>query len=288
MKQILKEPLLHFLLIGAALFVVFGLTSKPAATAENEILISEGLVDHLTTMFSRTWQRPPTEEELAGLLRDHIREEIAYREATALGLDRDDSIIRRRLRQKLEFLADETTSLREPTDDELRTLLLESPEKYAVEPEFSFVQVYLNPDRHKEDVNGHAKSLLEQLRTENLSGNASLEMSDATMLPPRMEAAPMWMIRRTFGSPFADALTGQPVGEWTGPVVSGFGLHLVLIEEMTPGRTPELDEARDAVLRDWQSEHKKKSLDTLYEQMTSRYEIVIEDEDVAELLENGK
>src|SRR5580693_10753985 len=121
--KILREPLLHFILLGAAICAVYGFVTSHRTDKPGEIVVTQGTLENIITGFTRTWQRPPTEDELRGLVRDYIREEAAYREALAMGLDRDDTIVRRRLRQKLEFLSDDIASHAEPSDTDLQAFL---------------------------------------------------------------------------------------------------------------------------------------------------------------------
>ena len=134
----IREPLFHFLVLGAALFAVFSVTSDRDQPGEGEIVVSAGKIEHLTALFARTWQRPPTRQELEGLINDYVREEAAYRRGMAMGLDQDDTIIRRRIRQKLDFIADDLASLAEPTEEELAAYLAEHPEDFRVDPSITF------------------------------------------------------------------------------------------------------------------------------------------------------
>ena len=118
--KILREPLLHFLLLGAAIFGAYRLLSDARATQPGNIVVTQGRIEALVAAFTRTWQRPPTASEREGLIRDYIREEVYVREAIALGLDQDDMVIRRRLRQKLEFVSEDLTAPAEPTDGQLQ------------------------------------------------------------------------------------------------------------------------------------------------------------------------
>src|SRR5436190_15969553 len=152
MKRLLKEPLLHFLLLGAAIFVAYSLVSKRSSDEPGRIVITQGQVASMVVGFSRTWQRPPTREELDGLLRDRVQEEVYCREAMALGLDKDDTIIRRRLRQKMEFLTEDVAALAEPTDDELSAYLKAHADTFRVQRRFTFSHVYLTPKRRSENL----------------------------------------------------------------------------------------------------------------------------------------
>ena len=158
----LREPLLHFLLIGAVLFLAFEWRGR-TGPASNRIVITSGQIDSLTAGFARVWQRPPTDQELKGLLDDYVREEIATREATTMGLDRDDTVIRRRLRQKFEFLMDEAADAAPPTDDDLRRWMEKHPDRFQTEPEVAFRQIYMNPQTRGAGVDRDAQVLLRQL-----------------------------------------------------------------------------------------------------------------------------
>jgi hypothetical protein len=162
--KLLREPLLHFLLLGALIFAVFSFITRHRTDKPGEIVVTQGTVENIVTGFTRTWQRPPTEGELQGLVRDYIREEAAYREALAMGLDRDDTIVRRRLRQKLEFLSDDLASHAEPSDADLDAFLHAHPGLFQTEPLFSIRQIYLNPQLHGANLQQDESRLLAQLR----------------------------------------------------------------------------------------------------------------------------
>lgn len=274
MKRLLREPLVHFLVLGAALFAIYELRNGSGAPA-GRIVIGAGQIEHLAAGFARTWMRPPTQEELAGLLRDHVREELATREALALGLDRDDTIVRRRLRQKLEFLTEDLAGLAEPTDAELEAFLRAHPGSFAVEPRFSFQQVFLSPERRGEELEADARALLEELATAGADPTAS-ERGDPTLLPEALELASASEIDRLFGDGFARALETAEPGRWAGPLRSGYGLHLVLVGASEVGRLPDLAEAREAVSREWFAVRRQEALDAFYAQLLERYEVVIE------------
>ncbi|MEZ5278801.1 MAG: peptidylprolyl isomerase [Opitutaceae bacterium] len=275
--KLIREPLFQFLLIGAVFFLGFRWVNPPKASGPERIEISQGLVDHLSTTFVRTWQRPPTDEEMRGLIREQIRDEVAYREALKLGLDRDDSIVRRRMRQKLELLSDDTAALREPAPGELERFFEANRAEYALDPEMAFVQIYLNPDKH-DDVLGVADQLLDSLRSGSISEPAWPDLGDSLMLPYEMRLSPMWQIGRLFGETFADAVVDCPAEDWCGPVRSGFGFHLVRITMAKAGRVAEFGEVVDDVRRDWLVQRKKVMLDRFYDLMRARYQIVYEQE----------
>jgi hypothetical protein len=274
--RLLREPLVHFLILGALLFGLYQWLGGPAAgAAGGDIVVTEGRIRNLTDTFNRTWQRPPTAEELNGLVEDYIREEVLYREGVALGLDRDDTIIRRRLRQKLEFVSEDAASALEPTDAELAEFLAKNPDRYRVESSLSFSQVFLDPSKRGETLEADAASLLDVLRSRGDKLDLAT-LSDSLMLDSRYEAATEGDIDRLFGAEFEEALRGQPVGEWLGPLKSGYGAHLVRIDARVPGRVATLAEVRDAVARDWSAARRQQLLDEQYRQLRGRYQVRIE------------
>lgn len=275
-QRLLREPLLHFLVLGAVLFGLYQWAGGPAAgAAGGDIVVTQGRIRNLTDTFTRTWQRPPTPEELNGLVEDYVREEVLYREGVALGLDRDDTIIRRRLRQKLEFVSEDAANAVEPTDAELTEFLARNAEAYRVESQLTFSQVFLDPSKRGEQLEADAASLLDALRTRGDKLDPAT-LGDSLMLDSRYEAVAEEDIARLFGAEFEAALRDQPVGEWVGPLKSGYGAHLVRIDTRLPGRVAALPEVRDAVARDWSAARRQQLLDEQYQQLRSRYQVRIE------------
>jgi hypothetical protein len=208
-------------------------------------------------------------------VRDFVREEIAYREAGQMELDRDDVVIRRRLRQKLELLAEDLATLAPPAEAELEAWFTANAERYRVDSRYSFEQVYFNTDRRGAAAREHASDLLAELD----AGAAGIDVDavgDAISLPQRMRDAARYEIAATFGSQFADALAALPDGVWGGPVESGFGFHLVRIESRVESRIPESTEVEEEVLNDLQSDRRSRALDTLYETLAEKYTLTVE------------
>jgi PPIC-type PPIASE domain len=275
-QRLLREPLLHFLLLGGLLFGLYQwLGGRDASAAGGDIVVTEGRIRNLTDTYTRTWQRPPTAEELNGLIEDYIREEVLYREGVALGLDRDDTIIRRRLRQKLEFVSEDAANALEPTDAELAEFLAKNADRYRVESRLTFSQVFLDPSKRGAELEADAASLLDALRSRGETLDLAT-LGDSRMLDSRYEAAAEDDIERLFGAEFEAALRGQPVGEWLGPLKSGYGAHLVRIDARVPGRVATLAEVRDAVARDWSAARRQQLLDEQYQQLRGRYQVRIE------------
>lgn len=271
-RRWLREPLVHFLALGALLFALS--QWRGSGSASNRIVITPGQMDSMVATFTRTWQRPPTEGELKGLVDDYVRDELAAREAAALGLDRDDSVIRRRLRQKLEFLVEDSVDAAPVTDAELQAWLEGHPDQFRVEPEVAFRQVYLSPDRRGDSVEREARKLLEKLSA--AGSDVPADVGDPSMLPQDVERSPRSSIARQFGDGFADEVVRIEPGHWAGPVRSGYGLHLVRVHAREPGRLPTLDEVRPLVERELLSARRRQQIDKMYEQMLSRYRVVVE------------
>jgi parvulin-like peptidyl-prolyl cis-trans isomerase-like protein len=280
MKRLLREPLLHFLLLGAGLFLVYSLRQREVGAREpGRIVITLGEVERLATSFAKTWQRPPTPEELAGLVSDRVREEVYFREAMALGLDRDDTIIRRRLRQKMEFVSDDIAALVEPTEADLEEYLRTHPDSFRVEPRFTFLQVYFNPEKH-DDLPGEVAQLLARLhqRDEEVDATALEDsaLGDSTLLEAQFVGVPASEVAKQFGEPFALELGRLEPGRWQGPVESGFGVHLVFVSERAEGRQPALAEVRDDVRREWDNARRIAANEAFYRQLLARYRVTIE------------
>jgi PPIC-type PPIASE domain len=271
--KILREPLLHFLLLGAIIFAVYGFVTRHETYKPGEIVVTQGTIDNLITGFTRTWQRPPTQQELQGLVRDHIREEAAYREALALGLDRDDMIVRRRLQQKLEFLSDELATRTEPTEQELQNFLQSHRALFETEPVLSFRQIYFNPQLHGTDLHRDATRVLEKLRG---TGVASLaDLGDPCLLDQDMKNVSLSDVKKTFGDQVASTVSRSAVGVWEGPILSGYGVHLIYVEQRTDSRVPVLNEIREQVRRAWLDEKRQQATDKFYRALLNRYEVTI-------------
>ncbi|MDH5426698.1 MAG: peptidylprolyl isomerase [Nitrospirota bacterium] len=282
MKRIFKEPLLHFLLLGAILFIAYGVMQKPGARGDaGEIVVTMGQVENLAATFAKTWQRPPTPEELAGLVRDRVREEVYYREAMAMGLDKDDTIIRRRLRQKMEFISDDIAAQAEPTDAELSAYLEAHADAFRVETRFTFRQVYLDPAKHGENLTRDAEQLLAQLNQAGAQSDVS-QLGDTLMLEHQFSAASTREIGTQFGEQFAASLSALVPGQWQGPIKSGYGVHLVMVSDRTEGRLPALADVRDAVRRDWQNARRLEINEKFYQELLTHYTVTIEGLEAAE------
>ena len=271
----LREPLVHFLALGAALFLLFAVFGAPGQGRSDRIVVPSNQVALLADGFRRTWQRPPTAAELAGLVEDHIREEIYYREALKMGLDSNDTIVRRRMRQKMEFFTDDLLALVQPSEEDLRDYLSGHEEAFRIEPRMTLAHVYFNLDQRGEGGLDDAKQLRTRLRSAQSDVDLT-QLGDPLPLPTTYRDVSLSELAGRFGSVFADRLMGLPVGTWEGPIESGFGLHLVLIENRKPGRIPSLEAVRQAVEREWRSAARSEAKEAFFESLRSQYSIVVE------------
>lgn len=271
----LREPLLHFLLIGAALFLLYGALNRGGSEAPREIVISEARIEALAENFATVWMRPPTAVELKGLIDDYVAEEVYYREAVAMGLDQDDTVIRRRLRQKMEFISENIANSVEPTDAQLQEFLAQNAGKFARPAELSFRQVYLSAERRGDTVRDDAEKLLAELQAGRGPADPA-EAGDATLLLAAMEAASPQAIANAFGEEFARQVDEAPVGQWSGPIESAFGVHLVRVDERVITEAPTLGEIRPIVLREWQAEHRGRQNESFLAALREKYEVRVE------------
>lgn len=270
----LKEPLIHFLVLGGLIFAWYAhvTAGRPGA---GEIRVTRGVQQHLLTAFSRTWQRAPSQKEFQGLISDWIRGEIATREAMKMGLDTDDVIVRRRLRQKLELLAEDISSAKQPDEAQLRQYLQEHQADYLEEPVYTLEQVYFSEDQRGTAAQRDAEQALVLLTTGGELVDPAT-VGDPLPLPHRFENARVGSLAAQFGARFVEELKGLEPGRWQGPIHSGFGLHLVRIEHYTPGRPMTLDEARDQVQRDWSDQRRREAIDSLYQRLGEKYKVTVE------------
>jgi hypothetical protein len=274
MKSILREPLVHFLALGALLFACFEWRGGAPGPGSHRIVITEGIVQNLVSGFTRTWKRPPTHDELKRLVDEHVKEEIATREAISMGLDRDDTVIRRRLRQKLEYLVDSAEGQAAPTDPELQHWLEAHPAVFQVEPRVALRQVLVSTAVRGAAARPEAERLLRHLRA---GADVTIDsLGDTTLLPRELPLGPRSEVARTFGDKFAAGIDALEPGLWGGPVESAYGLHLVLITERVAAAGPTLADVRPLVVRELLAERSRTQLDEIYKSLLAKYTVTVE------------
>ena len=275
MKAWLREPLLHFLVIGALLFALNRFVAGEEE-GPKEIVVTEAQVQAMATNFAKTWMRPPTPAEIKGLLKDYVREEIYYREAIAIGLDRDDTVIRRRLRQKMEFVSDDLAAAREPTEAELEAYLEANPGRFVDPPSLSFRQVLFSTDRRGESALADARRELDALNGGGEGG--AVPAGDPSLLPAEMTKVTPRDVGNVFGEAFAAEVEDAPVERWIGPIESPFGAHIVRLSARVAGRLPPLADIRNVVLREWQATQQDEANEAFYRGLRRKYDVRIEGE----------
>jgi PPIC-type PPIASE domain len=274
--KLIREPLVHFLLLGAVIFFLAGRVRNASIRVGEKIVVTQSEMESMVMGFSRTWMRPPTREEMQGLVNEYVREEVLYREARAMGLDQDDVIVRRRMRQKFEFLADDLATRGIPTDQELEAYFQQHLDSFREEPRFSFEHIFLSRERRGASTESEAKALLTDLNGKNDDTVGVKNRGDTFLLPLRFEKTTAADTARLFGENFAKQLTTiEPGQKWAGPIESSYGLHLVRVYEHTPGVVPPLAKVRDAVLRDALNDFRKQALDAQYFKLRARYSVVV-------------
>jgi parvulin-like peptidyl-prolyl isomerase len=266
MKKILKEPLLHFLLIGALLFLVYNVVNTEQN--EDEIIIDDNLINELGAKWEMKWNRQPNLQELHSLVSSFIEQEILYREALAMNLDHNDEIVKRRLAQKMEFISDELAEVLQPTEEMLKEYFEKNKENYTKPSVFSFKQVYFSKDKRTSAVED-AKRILEVENPE--------DRGDHLSLPSLYTNTDALKIARDFGSTFAAALDTLPVGEWTGPIYSGLGVHIVYISARKPAGFYAYEEVANKVNVDYNfhasNEFKKELIASLLNNYTINFQL---------------
>jgi peptidyl-prolyl cis-trans isomerase C len=269
-RTALKEPLVHFLLAGLALFAFFALRGEPVDPESRTIIINEKQVERLAANWAQTWQRPPTQAEIDGLIREFIKEEIYYREGMRLGLDQDDLIVRRRIGSKMEFLATSELENQRPDDATLQAILNRNPERYATETRYSFDQIYIAV---QDEATARAKAA--QWLAALGRGTDWQKLGDAISLPRSAENADRDRLISDFGEDFSAALAKLEVGKWTGPVASGFGWHVVRVRKVQASEKPKLADVRQAVENDWRSQTGRARQAKAYQLLLDSYTIKI-------------
>ena len=273
-RSILASPLLHFFVLGGLIFGIYTLMNPASdqAPRDDVLRLSAADAQRLTLDFVANRHRAPTPEELSLLIRDWAVEEASVREALALGLDQGDAMIRNRLRNKIEFLAEAPAAAQTPDDATLESYYKANAARYSRDGTLSFTQVLLPPEAGTEEI-AALKAKLE-------GGADPGSLSASTMLPPEVEDMAPPMVERVFGKGFAAAAAALPLAEWSGPLPSGFGQHLVRLEQQRDGALPPFAPVRDRVLGDWRADEARRMRAEYLDKLLSRYTLelpVIED-----------
>ncbi len=290
--RFLKEPLLHFFLLGLVVFGLHAVLNSGADTGSRGdpllVAITSADIEWLRSTWNRKMGREPTPRELDGLVASFIREEVLYREAVSMGLDQHDSVVRRRMAQKMDFLFKDLAEMAQPTDEEISGWFDGNRERYRVPAHTSFTHVYFNRDRRGEGVENDAREVLEKVLAEEFDPSRTSSLGDRFMLQSYYPTQSTDSIAREFGKTFADSVAPMEAGRWHGPVYSGYGLHLVYVHDRTDSRLPDIEEVRKEVVRDLMSERKEKVNAAAYREIKSKYRILVENMPYRESEEQGE
>jgi peptidyl-prolyl cis-trans isomerase C len=273
----MREPLVQFLAMGGVLFAVYGLlypVSAPRADSKRIELTVDDL-RQLEIAFAAQWERAPTAQELTGLIEEHVREEVLYREALALGLDKDDTIIKRRMAQKMGFLAEDLAATRQPTTAELRTWFEKNSERFALPARATFRLLYFSPDKRGQHARDDAVRAMGKLRTQPENSPAIAALADRFMFQDYYPDRTPDQLAKDFGPKFAQALFRLKPASWQGPIESGLGWHLIWIESITPERVPSFDDVKSDVRGAWAADWATQAQQKAYETMRAQYVVVL-------------
>ena len=273
--RLLRAPLLHFVAIGGLIFLLFAAIDDTRQAPTDVIVITPERIEQLAARFSSVWKRTPTDDELDALINEDVREEVYYRVALALGLDKNDTIVRRRLRQKMEFLTDSGANLLEPAAGELEAYIAANEQAFRRGPRLAFEQIYLGEKPGPETITRSLNALK--------SGPASdpSALGERSLLPAQLGLSPPDAIDGVFGKGFFERLAELTPGVWAGPVASAYGVHLVRIGESLAARAPPLEEIRDNVLRDWKAAKARDLRELHYARLRERFIVEIRRADIA-------
>ncbi len=281
---ILREPLLHFLVAGAAIFGAYAWFGRGAETAPTArvVRISESDVAWLKEAWVRQGRPEPSSAELRGLVADHLRETLLAREARELGLDEDDVIVRRRLAQKMRFLVEDTARAAEPAEADLRRLYDADPARFQAPARISFEQIFFSRERRGTRAAADAAEALAALaRPAGAADPAAL--GDRSLLPPELDDVDEAAIAAQFGPELARAVVALEPGGWRGPVASTFGLHLVRVSAARKAEPRSFAEARPRLVEEWRREQERAADEAYFARLLEKYDIVA-DESVRPLL----
>lgn len=270
---LLREPLMQFFVVGAALFLVYAWSDEGLggeSRSVDEIVVGEAEIAGLESHFRRLWQRPPSWEELQALVEGWVREEILYREGLALGLDQNDPVIRKRVAQKVSFISEDLLAT-DPSEGEVHEWFSTHRDDYVQEPTFSFRQILIDDGTDE----ARARAAASAMRDGLANGMEPQALGAATLLPYELSLASAGDVARDFGDGFAAELLAMPPGEWIGPVASAYGAHLVQLTARDPGRPMELAEVRSRVERDLVRARQDEANEAFLNQLRLRYTITI-------------
>ena len=276
--KLLREPLLHFMFIGAAIYLLYGVFAEPVPEGDDKtIVVSAGELEWMRSNWQKRWNRLPTQAEFDGLIQQYIKETVLYREALTMGLNQHDTIIRRRLAQKLEFLAKDLVALTPPTEEELQSWFAENRDRYQEPTRYTFTQVFFDPDKRGDATLADAEKIKAQLMAQGDAMDNPGALGDDFMLQNYYPEKDPIEIQKNFGRGFTESLVELSPGQWHGPVLSGYGVHLVYVSHVSEPPPPVFAEVRERVAQDWKTERGEELNEQFYANLREQYTVVIEE-----------
>ena len=276
--RLFTEPLIQFLVIGAAIYGVYALFAAPEENFRDTLVhVDSNRINAFISEWESRWNRPPTEQELDGLIQSYIREDVLYRQAVAMGLNEDDPITRRRMAQKLEFLTGDLAMMVQPDEGELEAYFAENQASYGQPDRITFSQIFFDPDSRENSTLDDAAEVLAQLQAAGVPDAQSMQMGDQFMLQSDFRLASETDVARQMGSGFAVSVMKLEPDQWHGPVLSGYGVHLVYVFDFQESPPPVIKDVQADVLADWQLVQREKFNTDFLESLKQRYEIVIDE-----------
>ena len=275
--KLLREPLVHFMFMGAFIYLLYAMFSEPAVDDyDKTIIVTTGEIEWMRTAWEKRWNRAPTKIEFDGLIQQYVKETVLYREALTMGLNKHDQVIRRRLAQKLEFLAKDLVALTPPDDAELSTYFEAHQANYQLPARYSFTQVFIDPDKRGNNALNDAEVIKAKLIELGANTDRAAELSDRLMLQNHHPEKTQLDIKKQFGNEFSESLIQLPTGQWHGPVLSGYGIHLVYISRIDLPPPTVLAEVRERVVRDWTAERGETLNKKFYADLREQYTVIID------------
>ena len=275
-NSLLKEPILHFLLIGVLLYVTYQSFNNYLNRDKNIIHVSKEEIQMLDQGWQMRWNRPPTPEEKEGLLRQNIRDKVLYRTAIKMGLDKEDMVIQRRMVQKIDYLGADIIQPPQPNEAELVAYFEEHKDEYTLPEVITMTHLFYDPDKRGDATLDDASKALARLNEKNDPNSNLSAFGDAFMLANYFPNKTEIEIRKLFGSGFTASVFELESGKWHGPILSGYGTHLVFVHNHEINEVPEYTDVRDLVRDDWMAEKKAELEEQYIDGLLARYEVVIE------------
>jgi hypothetical protein len=283
--KLLREPLLHFMFIGAVIYLLYGVFAEPVPQeTDKTIVVTAGEVEWMQASWQKRWNRPPTAKELENQIQQYIKETVLYREALTMGLNKHDQIIRRRLAQKLEFLAKDLVALTTPTDEELQVYFDEHQARYQEPTRYTFTQVFFDPDKRGDTTLDDAEKIKAALIAQGDAIDDPGALGDNFMLQNYYPEKDSVEIQKQFGRGFTESLLKLSPGQWHGPVLSGYGVHLVFVSNISEPPPPQFAEEKAQVEQEWKREKGEALNKQFYTSLRERYTVIIEAPEQADKL----